>query len=106
MASIPEDVSSSGSEMSTDSGEDRRFGYKTPVPRGPNLRVIYLVNKEAVVFPVCPVCLWKADQWQTSEAMKEHVLEVATCNIWKEYCKKIWSRHHILARNEGWLKRN
>jgi hypothetical protein len=51
--------------MSTDSGEDRHLGYKTPAPQGPNLRVIYLVNKEAFVFLVCPVCVWKADQWQT-----------------------------------------
>jgi hypothetical protein len=35
--------------------------------------------------------------------MKEHILEVATSDIWKEYCKKIWSHHRYVARNEGWM---
>ncbi|KAF8643183.1 hypothetical protein HU200_066940 [Digitaria exilis] len=81
--SIPSSGSedSSGSEMLTDSEEDMRMGNRKPVPTGTDLCVFYLVDMEGVVYPVCPVYLWKSYQWETGEVMKEHIMVVATSNL-------------------------
>ncbi|KAF8675489.1 hypothetical protein HU200_047695 [Digitaria exilis] len=76
------------------------MGYRKPVPMGTDLSIFYLIDMEGVVYPIC---LWKSYQWETGEVMKEHAMGVATSNLWRKFYRKSGSRHHVVARNEGWM---
>jgi hypothetical protein len=89
----------SGSECETDSSEDELHGYHLPVPRGDALRV-YLHEDGTWG---CPVCPGKAHNWETPEAIHDHVMGQTQSPSLREWYKKKWSHHRVLARNHGWM---
>lgn len=94
--------SSDDSQTDTDEDDDNYHGYKTPVPRGDNLRVSYNRRYGGFQCPVCPGK--KASRWRNRNEIRNHVVGMATSGRLKEEYKKKWSRHRVLARNEGWMQ--
>ncbi|KAF8694270.1 hypothetical protein HU200_038408 [Digitaria exilis] len=75
-APIPEDAEEwsdedSNSECETDSSNDKLHSYKHPVPSGDDLR-IYL-HPEDLTWG-CPVYPNKGPQWETIDALRDHVV--------------------------------
>ncbi|EAZ20144.1 hypothetical protein OsJ_35743 [Oryza sativa Japonica Group] len=95
---LDDDEDDSGSDCETDSEDDRRRGYRRPVPQGGALRVIY----NGFYFR-CLVCPGKmASRWNSMEDIKNHTVGKANSSSLREENKK-WQRHGVLARNEGWM---
>jgi hypothetical protein len=51
--------------------------------------------------PVCPNLM---HQWHMLNEVKDHVLGMARSVPLRQKYKKKWSRHRIVARNEGWME--
>jgi hypothetical protein len=43
-------------------------------------------------------------RWRKLNEVKDHVLGMAKFAPLREKYKKKWSRHRVLARNEGWME--
>ncbi|KAG2639625.1 hypothetical protein PVAP13_2KG020832 [Panicum virgatum] len=98
---IPSEAFDSDSETQTetDSDNDDRRGYRRAVPRGPTLRVI----RHGDGTFRCPVCPSLASRWTSLNEVRDHVVGKAKSRALREGNKKKYSRHRVLARNEGWM---
>jgi len=101
-ASFSSSESESGdSDMETDEEDDKYHSYLVPVPRRDALRVRYCHRYSAWFCPVCPGK--KAGRWKNIADIKNHMKGLANSGRLKEDNPKKWSRHRVLARNEGWM---
>ncbi|RCV30437.1 hypothetical protein SETIT_6G094600v2 [Setaria italica] len=79
---------------------DSNSNYHTPFPQGDALRVFRHTNKTFA----CSVCPAKRQRWVIMNEVKDHVLGMATFMPLTGENKKKWSRHLIMARNEGLME--
>ena len=82
-----------------DSDSDTRRGYRLAVPRGPTLCVIR--RGDGTFW--CLVCPGLASRWTRPNEVRDHVLGKAMSCALREDKKKKYSRHRVLAWNEGWM---
>nr|TKW28398.1 hypothetical protein SEVIR_3G316000v2 [Setaria viridis] len=84
----------------TDSFDDCCRGYHIPFPQGNALRVFRRADNTFT----CPVCPGTRHRWRILNKVKDHVLRMAKSLPLTGENKKKWSRHHVMARNEGWME--
>ncbi|KAG2587233.1 hypothetical protein PVAP13_5NG126962 [Panicum virgatum] len=53
---------------------------------------------------VCPVCPGLAPRWTRPNEVRDHVLGQANSSALRGANKKKYSRHRVLAWNEGWMQ--
>ncbi|KAG2642266.1 hypothetical protein PVAP13_2KG196416 [Panicum virgatum] len=86
-------------QTETDLDDDYLRGYHLAVPRGPALCII---RRGDDTFR-CPVCPGLATRWTRPNEVRDQVVGKAKSRALREDNKKKYSRHRVLARNEGWM---
>ncbi|RCV25693.1 hypothetical protein SETIT_5G185400v2 [Setaria italica] len=99
MVTLPADAFDSNSQTETDSSDDRRRSYHTPFARGNTLCVFCRADNTFV----CLICPGKRYRWRILNEVKDHILGMAESAPLRGENKK-WSRHCVVARNEGWIE--
>ncbi|RLM85168.1 ATPP2-A13 [Panicum miliaceum] len=89
--------SDSDIQTETDESGDKNHCYIKPVPNGPATRVF---SCDYGTFR-CPVCPGLADRWTRPNEVRDHVVGKANSSALRAKNKKRYSRHRVLARNEG-----
>jgi hypothetical protein len=51
----------------------------------------------------CPVCPNLMHRWRMLNQVKYHVLGMVRSTPLREKYKKKWTRHRVVAMNEGWM---
>uniref|UniRef100_K3Y2N7 Uncharacterized protein n=1 Tax=Setaria italica TaxID=4555 RepID=K3Y2N7_SETIT len=82
-----------------DSSDNCRHGYHVPFPRGDALN-IYRHPDNTYGCPVCPA---RIHRWRILNEVKDNILGMARTVALRGDNKKKWSRHHVVAWNEGWM---
>nr|TKW21919.1 hypothetical protein SEVIR_4G153100v2 [Setaria viridis] len=92
--------SDSNSQTGMNSSDVCRRGYRMSFPRGDALRVFHHADNTFA----CPVCSSTRHRWRILNEVMDHVLGMAKSVPLRGENKKKWSRHRVVARNEGWME--
>uniref|UniRef100_K3ZDQ0 Uncharacterized protein n=1 Tax=Setaria italica TaxID=4555 RepID=K3ZDQ0_SETIT len=99
IVTLPVDAfdSDSESQTETDLFDDHHRGYHIPFPWGDSLCIFCHADNTFA----CPICPNRRQRWRILNAVKDHILGMATSVPLKGENKKKLSRHCVMAWNEG-----